>query len=152
MHCWQNLLKALTKNLFPELTYKHNSGGDPEAIIDLTHDYLVNFHKKHYHPSNATFFTFGDIDPKEIQEFININVLQEFTPSSEKIFVENEERITSPKTVKEYYNPLPNDEDNHHVVLSWLLGESHNPVELLESYLMSNNLLDNSASTLRSCL
>ena len=146
------LWHGMSKHLYSSSTYKHNSGGDPEAIIDLTHDYLVNFHKKHYHPSNATFFTFGDIDPKEIQEFININVLQEFTPSSEKIFVENEERITSPKTVKEYYNPLPNDEDNHHVVLSWLLGESHNPVELLESYLMSNILLDNSASPLRSVL
>ena len=146
------LWHGMSKHLYSSSTYKHNSGGDPEAIIDLTHDYLVNFHKKHYHPSNATFFTFGDIDPKEIQEFININVLQEFTPSSEKIFVENEERITSPKTVKEYYNPLPNDEDNHHVVLSWLLGESHDPVELLESYLMSNILLDNSASPLRSVL
>ena len=146
------LWHGMSKHLYSSSTYKHNSGGDPEAIIDLTHDYLVNFHKKHYHPSNATFFTFGDIDPKEVQDFINKNVLNEFTPSSEKIFVENEERITSPKTVKEYYNPLPNDEDNHHVVLSWLLGESHDPVELLESYLMSNILLDNSASPLRSVL
>ena len=47
---------------------------------------------------------------------------------------------------------MPNDENNHHVVLSWLLGESHNPVELLESYLMSNILLDNSASPLRKAL
>ena len=146
------LWHGMSKHLYSSSTYKHNSGGDPEAIIDLTHDYLVNFHKKHYHPSNATFFTFGDIDPKEVQDFINKNVLNEFTPSPEKIFVENEERITSPKTVKEYYNPLPNDEDNHHVVLSWLLGESHDPVELLESYLMSNILLDNSASPLRSVL
>ena len=47
---------------------------------------------------------------------------------------------------------MPNDEENHHVVLSWLLGESHDPVELLESYLMSNILLDNSASPLRKVL
>ena len=47
---------------------------------------------------------------------------------------------------------MPNDEENHHVVLSWLLGESHDPIELLESYLMSNILLDNSASPLRKAL
>ena len=47
---------------------------------------------------------------------------------------------------------MPEDEHNHHVVLSWLLGESHNPVELLESYLVSNILLDNSASPLRKVL
>ena len=146
------LWHGMSKHLYNSSTYKHNSGGDPENIIDLTHEYLVNFHKKHYHPSNATFFTFGDVDPSEIQEFIGKNVLENFEPSDEKIFVENEDRISSPKKVSEFYNPLPDDEDNHHVVLSWLLGESHDPVELLESYLMSNILLDNSASPLRKAL
>ena len=146
------LWHGMSKHLYDSSTYKHNSGGDPENIIDLTHEYLVDFHKKHYHPSNATFFTFGDINPEDIQEFIDENVLKNFEPSNDKIFVENEVRIASPKTVSEYYNPLPNDENNHHVVLSWLLGESHDPVELLESYLMSNILLDNSASPLRKTL
>ena len=146
------LWHGLSKHLYSSSTYKHNSGGNPENIIDLTHDYLVDFHRKHYHPSNATFFTFGDLNPTEIQEFINKNVLQSFEPSNEIISVKNEERISKPKTVTEFYNPMPEDEHNHHVVLSWLLGESHNPVELLESYLVSNILLDNSASPLRKVL
>ena len=146
------LWHGLSKHLYSSSTYKHNSGGNPEDIIDLTHEYLVDFHKKHYHPSNATFFTFGDIDPSEIQEYIKKNVLESFEPSNQSIKVENEKRITSPKTVTEFYNPMPNDEENHHVVLSWLLGESHDPIELLESYLVSNILLDNSASPLRKAL
>ena len=146
------LWHGLSKHLYSSSTYKHNSGGNPEDIIDLTHEYLVDFHKKHYHPSNATFFTFGDIDPSEIQEYIKKNVLKNFEPSNQSIKVENEKRITSPKTVTEFYNPMPNDEENHHVVLSWLLGESHDPIELLESYLVSNILLDNSASPLRKAL
>ena len=146
------LWHGLSKHLYSSSTYKHNSGGNPENIIDLTHDYLVDFHRKHYHPSNATFFTFGNLNPTEIQEFINKNVLENFEPSNEIINVKNEERISEPKTVTEFYNPMPEDEDNHHVVLSWLLGESHNPVELLESYLVSNILLDNSASPLRKVL
>ena len=146
------LWHGLSKHLYDSSTYKHNSGGNPENIIDLTHDYLVNFHKKHYHPSNATFFTFGNLDPTEIQDYINKNVLDRFLPSNEIISVKNEERISKPKTVTEFYNPIPDDEENHHIVLSWLLGESHNPVELLESYLISNILLDNSASPLRKAL
>jgi len=146
------LWHGLSRHLYNSTTYKHNSGGDPENIIDLTHDYLVDFHKKHYHPSNATFFTFGNVNPTEIQDFINKNVLENFEPSDEIIGVKNEDRISEPKTITEYYNPMPEDEDNHHVVLSWLLGESHNPVELLESYLVSNILLDNSASPLRKTL
>jgi len=146
------LWHGMSKHLYSSSTYKHNSGGDPDKILDLTHEELVNFHRKHYHPSNATFFTYGKIDPVQIQEFIKKNVLESFQPSSEVIAVRNEERITSPKIVSDLYNPLPGDEDNHHVVISWLLNESHDPVELLETYLMSNILLDNSASPLRKVL
>ena len=146
------LWHGLSKNLYTSSTYKHNSGGNPENIIDLTHEDLVSFHKKHYHPSNATFFTFGKISPKEIQDYIHANVLNKFTPSLEEIAVKNEKRISEPKVAYDFYNPQPGDENNHHVVLSWLLKESHNPIELLESYLMSSILLDNSASPLRKIL
>ena len=146
------LWHGMSKHLYSSSTYTHNSGGNPEDIIDLTHEDLVNFHKKHYHPSNATFFTFGKIDPEEIQEYIRDNVLNSFTPSEEKIAVKNEVRMSSPKIVSDFYNPQPGDENNHHVVISWLLNESHDPLELLESYLMSNILLDNSASPLRKVL
>ena len=146
------LWHGMSKHLYSSSTYKHNSGGDPENIIDLSHEDLVNFHQKHYHPSNATFFTFGNIDPLEIQSFIKENVLDNFSPSDEVVAVKNEDRLESPKVVSDFYNPQPGDENNHHIVLSWLLNESHNPVQLLETYLMSNILLDNSASPLRKVL
>ena len=38
------------------------------------------------------------------------------------------------------------------MVISWLLGDSHNPLNLLEKYFLSNVLLDNSASPLRKAL
>ena len=47
--------------LFPTSTYHHNSGGDPVDIPDLTHAQLQGFHALHYHPSNARFFTYGDL-------------------------------------------------------------------------------------------
>ncbi len=146
------LWHGMSKHLYSSSTYKHNSGGDPENIIDLSHNDLVNFHQKHYHPSNATFFTFGNVDPLEIQSFIKENVLDNFSPSDEVVAVKNEDRLDSPKVVSDFYNPQPGDENNHHIVLSWLLNESHNPVKLLETYLMSNILLDNSASPLRKVL
>ena len=146
------LWHGMSKHLYPSSTYKHNSGGDPESIIDLSHEDLVNFHQKHYHPSNATFFTFGNLDPLEIQSYIKENVLDNFSPSDDVVAVKNEDRLESPKVVSDFYNPQPGDENNHHIVLSWLLNESHNPVQLLETYLMSNILLDNSASPLRKVL
>ena len=90
--------------------------------------------------------------PDDIQQVIAKNVFQNFEPSLEKIEVKNETRIASPIQRTDVYNPLPGDDENHHVVLSWLLNESHNPIELLETILLSNILLDNSASPLRNAL
>ncbi|MDB4829254.1 insulinase family protein [Gammaproteobacteria bacterium] len=146
------LWHGMSKHLYPTSTYRFNSGGNPEDILKLTHDELVNFHKSHYHPSNAIFLTAGDVDPKEIQEFIASNVLSKFKPLNKKIAVSNEKRFSSPVEATELYNPQPGDEENHHVVMSWLLGESHNAEELLGTYLMSSVLLDNSASPLRKVL
>ncbi|MFL2719415.1 MAG: insulinase family protein, partial [Gammaproteobacteria bacterium] len=146
------LWHGMSKHLYPSSTYQFNSGGNPEDILELTHDELIEFHKTHYHPSNAIFLTSGNLNPKEIQSYIEENVLAQFNPLNEEISVNNETRFKSPKTASEIYNPQPGDEENHHVVLSWLLGESHKPQELLETYLLSSILLDNSASPLRKVL
>lgn len=46
------------EHMFPSL---ENSGGDPEIMTNLTHDQLVAFSRKHYHPSNAKIFTYGNM-------------------------------------------------------------------------------------------
>ena len=146
------LWHGMSKHLFEETTYHHNSGGDPEKIIDLTHADLVAFHQKHYHPSNATFFTFGNVSIDEIHNHLEKNVFQKFTPASEQLTIKPAKIFTSPVKASGTYQPLPGDESNHHVVISWLLGDSHNPLNLLEKYFLSNVLLDNSASPLRKAL
>ena len=146
------LWHGMSKYLFEETTYHHNSGGDPEKIIDLTHADLVAFHQKHYHPSNATFFTFGNVVVDEIHNHLEENVFKRFTPASEQLIIKPAKIFTNPVQASGTYQPLPGDESNHHVVISWLLGDSHDPLNLLEKYFLSNILLDNSASPLRKAL
>ena len=146
------LWHGISKHLFEESTYHHNSGGDPEKIIDLTHEDLIAFHKKHYHPSNATFFTFGNVVIDEIHDHLERNVFDKFTPAAQKLIIQPAKIFTAPMSAQGTYQPLPGDEENHHVVVSWLLGNSHEPLNLLEKYFMSNILLDNSSSPLRKAL
>ena len=146
------LWHGISKHLFEESTYHHNSGGDPEKIIDLTHEDLIAFHQKHYHPSNATFFTFGNVVIDEIHDHLERNVFDKFTPASQKLIIQPAKIFTAPMSAQGTYQPLPGDEENHHVVVSWLLGNSHEPLNLLEKYFMSNILLDNSSSPLRKAL
>ena len=70
---------ALRGAIYPApLTYHYNSGGHPGTMVGLTHQQLVDFHRQHYHPGNAKFFTYGDLPPTLAMAHVNQHVLQRF--------------------------------------------------------------------------
>ena len=71
------------RGLMPGSTYAHESGGDPQAIPDLSYEAFVDFHRRHYHPSNAMFFVYGDADLAEELSFLQDNFLSAFAGKSE---------------------------------------------------------------------
>ncbi|WP_455204397.1 insulinase family protein, partial [Kaarinaea lacus] len=148
------LWQTLTKHLFPTSTYHYNSGGDPEAIPDLSYEELQNFYKTHYHPSNAVFMTYGDIPAYEHQLKFETAVLSQFEPLHKTIEVNPEKRYHAPVAVEEYYavDEAESTNDKTHVVIGWLLSESIDLQEQLKAHLLSGVLLDNSASPLRKAL
>ncbi len=148
------LWDALAERLFPTTTYHWNSGGDPEAIPDLTHEQLVAFHRHHYHPSNAIFMTYGDIPPQELQAQFESQALARFERSDQKFEVGDEQRLAAPITAEASY-ALAEEEaggDRTHVVLGWLLDRNTDCETVLTAHLLSGVLLDNSASPLRHAL
>ncbi len=52
----------MDKRLFPDTCYRHNSGGDPTCIPDLTYEQFIANHRKYYHPSNARISLVGSVD------------------------------------------------------------------------------------------
>ncbi len=148
------LYQEITTNLFPTVTYHHNSGGDPKRIPDLTHEQLKAFHAKHYHPSNSVFFTYGNLDPKEHQKVFEDRVLSQFTAETFDFAVPNEHRFHEPKHVTSYY-PLPKEESlekKTHVINTWLLNPIYDNYDVMRARILSGVLLDNSSSPLRHAL
>jgi Zn-dependent M16 (insulinase) family peptidase len=93
--------RALGENLFPTSTYHWNSGGDPVNIPDLTYEQLKAFHALHYHPSNAKFYTYGDLPLEETLQQIEDSALHRFDKLDvSKLIVEDEKRFTAPKRVE----------------------------------------------------
>lgn len=150
----QRLGLALQSRLFPTTTYHHNSGGDPEAIPDLTYEQLKAFHARHYHPSNAIFLTYGDIPAAEHQERFETGALGQFQQLQLDLAIPDERRHAEPVVDLIRY-PLDGVEelaDQTHIVLGWLLGPITDPLATLRARLVSDVLLDNSSSPLRHAL
>ena len=92
--------RALGATLFPTSTYHHNSGGDPVNIPDLTHDDLRRFHATHYHPSNARFFTYGDLPLEPTLEKSPLALGRFDAIDVSSLEVADERRMTEPLKVE----------------------------------------------------
>lgn len=148
------LYHGVQELLYPSSTYHFNSGGDPRKIPELSYEELQEFYRTHYHPSNAVFMTFGDIDASIQQERIATLALNHLPDSRvDQIAVEPETRYQQPVT-SEFSYPVDDDDTSGktHIVLGWLLGENTDLRTLLACHLLSDVLLDTSASPLRLAL
>ena len=59
------LINAMSRALFPASPYRFVSGGDPEAIPNLTYEAFTAAHKRFYHPANSYLLLDGSIDQDE---------------------------------------------------------------------------------------
>lgn len=147
------LWQGVSSYLFPTTTYHYNSGGEPAEITELSYNQLMDFYRSHYHPSNAIFMTSGALDLDELHETLESRVLSRFERQEKTWSVPLEQRYAAPVAIQEHYG-VDGDElgqQTHHVV-GWLLGSSTDLDAQLEAQLLSQILLDNSASPLRKAL
>ena len=147
------LWQGISSYLFPTTTYHHNSGGEPNCITDLTYEQLLEFYRTHYHPSNAIFMTFGNLDVEDVQRKFEEQALSRFEKQDKRWSVPFEKRYPAPIAVEQHYALDGEDlsKSTHHV-MGWLLGDSTDLDAQLEAHLVSQILLDNSASPLRKAL
>ncbi len=148
------LWQALQSHIYPTTTYHYNSGGEPETIPELTHEALRAFHARHYHPSNATFMTYGTIPAAEHQQNFQSQVLEHFESLNSNISNRDEERFTEPQQAQISYalDPAETAEHKTHIIIGWLLDHSFDLDALMEAALLVGVLLDNSSSPLRHAL
>lgn len=90
---------GIMNNLLPDHTYGHVSGGWPLAIVNLTWEELVEYHKKHYHPSNARIYSYGNFNVIDSLKYVNEEYLSKFQPLNDLSFSEvpAQKRWTKPR-------------------------------------------------------
>ncbi len=146
--------RSLLNALYPDTTYQYNSGGEPSEIPRLTYEQLRDFHRRHYHPSNAFFYTYGDIPLKESLAVIEEKILDGFTKIDPKTDVAPQPRWDKPRTAT-YYYPLSKSEDpakKCQAALAWLQADILNTFEVLVLSILEQILAGNPASPLRKAL
>lgn len=145
------LYRALGKALYPDLTYANNSGGEPKDIPGLTYEQLKAFHAAHYHPSNAFFFTYGNLPLERFLEPIERQVMSQFEPLSLDVSIPDQPAFDAPRQVEVTY-PSGDTAHGAQVLVAWKLGYSFDAYANLLWNVLSEVLLGNPGAPLHRAL
>lgn len=139
------------QSLFPDNLYRHNSGGAPRHIPELTYEQFKAFHQSYYHPSNAYIYWYGDDNENDRLEKM-AGYLEGYThlevDSEIPLHASFDEtlRVTLPYAVSE------EEPAKYYVSTNWVLEEQTDPVEVLGLGILNHILVGTSASPLRKAL
>jgi len=139
---------------FPDTPYGFESGGDPEAIPELTYDKFLDFHRKYYHPSNSKIALYGNLDINAALALMDSEYLSHFTDNGEVVEVPLQKPFTKVKKLQMDY-PVDEGKDIdelYYLNLNWTYGkvtETHLPNALA---LVTEILMNTPASPLKKAI
>ena len=137
------------KQLFPDLFFRFNSGGDPAYIPDLTYEQFVDTYNRFYSTQNAIFYLSGNMGLEAELAHIDGVLTAKGQSSYEKPApAPVQSPVVSPDGVA-YYQLGDNEElaGNTHLMLTYVLGEDK-AAEILAFSLLSRYLAENTESPL----
>lgn len=148
------LSEEISKALFPDITYGVNSGGDPQQILKLTYQELLDFHKTYYHPSRCLFFFYGNMPLEGHLDFIAKHILNDTISAPPLPAIPLQKRYSKPCRLTKKY-PLSEEEspeEKTEIAFSWLTCHLLNQEEILALCIVQLILLDTDGSSLKRAL
>lgn len=147
------VVRQLRRLLMPDTPYGHESGGDPEAIPDLSYDDFVRFHRQFYSPSNARFMFYGDVQLAENLAFLDA-VLAPFPRVEVDTRLALQGRWTAPRRATVSYPVGASDPvtGKTFVAMAWLLCEASDVELSVALEVVLDALTGSAAAPLRKAL
>jgi len=144
----RQIYQNLQTSLYPGTTYQYNSGGDPMEIPKLTYQDLVNFHHVFYHPSNARFFSYGDIRLENTLDFVEKHSLSKFQKIEIDTDIKPVRRFAEPQLISMNCSLRPGSDPQNDlsVIVSYLANDIKDVFETFSMNILSILLLDGEAS------
>ena len=142
------------EKLFPDTPYRHESGGNPDMIPQLTQEEFLSFHETYYHPSNSYIYLYGNGDTMEELRYLDENYLSRFERKTIASEIPLQQAFKSRRDYAEEYSVLADEEteDSTYLDLSFVTGIKTDTRELLGLDILQHMLLETPASPLKLAL
>jgi presequence protease len=150
----RELWYQIQKNMFPGNGYRFSSGGYPPAIPTLTYSEFVNYHKKHYHPSNCYIFLYGDAETDQELDFID----KEYLCKYNRNLILPDSPLNPPframKEIMANYPVIDNTSTDHQTYLSmsWVIGLGSDQTTVMALDILADVLVNQESAPIREAL
>jgi len=120
------LERVILNSLFPDTSYAHESGGDPENIPDLKYSQFLAFHGKYYHPSNSFLYLYGNMDFAEKLQWLDLEYLSKYDALPIDSAIKKQEPFASEIEVTKQYSIAEGEslEDNTYLSYNKVIATS----------------------------
>lgn len=132
------------QSIYPSL---YNSGGNPPEIINSYYDDLLDFHERHYHPSNCWTYTYGSFPLEPSLEKIG-DTIKTFGKRHRKLEVRKPIELEDIEKVEIAgpVDPMHPKEKQYKASLTWYTGTPNDNYESFLLKVLSTLLMDGHSS------
>ena len=146
------ILETIYRQLFPDMFYRFDSGGNPHKIPLLSYEHFLAFHSQWYRPEYTKILLYGNIPTEEHLAYIENEFLSRWDkevhtpyktpPLQSYLSLEKDFHIDVPF--------LQEDKNTTGTVdISWLLGKNDNPIEVQRALFLHSALIGIPGAPLR---
>lgn len=149
----ESLVYRSGRNLFPGGSLGFESGGDPQAIPELTWEKLRDFHARYYAPGNCLLVLYGNIELEKQLDFWGEKLAGiERRPSLAAR--PNVQTFDAPRFLEEPYAVEPDGDTSGATFLSlrWRCGDALDPMQMMSFEVLQRLLAGHDGAPLKKAL
>lgn len=139
--------------LYPDTCYRHNSGGEPSDIPQLTYEQFVASYHKYYHADNASIFLYGKMDLDARLQYMDEEYLSKFEKSGETIEIEHQAPIINTEATARYaIGEEDSEENNTYCQLGWCIAEAKDAEKIIAYDILNTVLFATNESPMKKAI
>ena len=143
---------ALSLALYGDSIYRHDSGGNPDVIPELTYEKFKAAHQKYYHPSSAKIILDGKMDVSAILSLIDKHISRFERTDAINPPAKSEAKIAPTEYVKYEISENEDEKGRARILFGYVYSDFSDKEAQLCATVLSDLLCGTNASPLKKAL
>ena len=146
------LYDGLSAALFPDTTYRFESGGTPAAIPTLTCEGFLENHRRHYRPDNAYIILYGNLDADRFLGFLDERYLAPLAAKERGPLDINPLRLQAPVAPAPVVVPMATAPENACAAVGFVIGRAAERERIVAADILMDAIMGANESPLKRAL